>query len=58
MKNASDEQESAHLATIQREDKNTDQIGCAPFGLDINRYGPQCEKMSLQTIFLISEKQV
>ena len=38
MKNASDERESAHLATKQTEDESTDQIGCTPFGMDINRY--------------------
>ena len=37
MKSASDERESAYLATIQR-GENTDQIGCAPFGVDINKY--------------------
>ena len=38
MKSASDEWESAHLASKQTEDESTDQIGCTPFGMDINRY--------------------
>ena len=38
MKSASDERENALLATKQTEGESTDQIGCAPFGMDINRY--------------------
>ena len=38
MNSASDERESAHLATKQTEGESTDQIDCTPYGMDINRY--------------------